>query len=798
MPQTSVSALRLLLSALLMLSAPLAAHGQTASASLEPAPLLSIAEFHQTSEQWVEKPVRLRGTVTGMRHKNFFVEGPSGAVFVRNAGSKTALRVRDSIEVTGNTLTGDTQTGGATRHLLLREVRVLGPGALPAAKPVTIAEALSGKDDARLVMIRAHVAPGHTAATTGNTVPLEADGTAICAEFIAEPDGIPWPALLPGQLVETFGILSVRGPGESDPFPLRILLRSHRDITVVAPQPWWMPPWLYRFAAAALLVLAAAAAWRRLMRRQVRAQSEKIRARLERESAVEQRYRELFESATDLILTHDLAGKITSFNPAGERLLGWKAAEITGSDISVVLTRDERPDASQSTLPAPGLVGENGTVFQLDLLARDGRRIPVEISSWTEFQDGKPIGRQAICRDLTDRHRDQEERAQLDRKLQESQKFESLGILAGGVAHDFNNLLTSILGNASLAQMDSPADSPAQPCLRQIEIAAERAAGLCQQMLAYSGQGRFVVKRTDLSALVHENTEFLRATVNRKAALDLRLADDMPTTIADVTQMRQMIVNLIVNAGEAIGENPGTITVTTGAVQATREDFASSHLSPDLHEGEYVFLEVSDTGCGMDAATRAKIFDPFFTTKFTGRGLGLAAVFGIVRGHRGAIRVTSHPGIGTAFRILLPSTGSRSLQSEFTFASRPGSAGLILLVDDEEPIRTITRRMLGNFGYEVLTAADGLAAVEQVRTHGARLSAVILDLTMPRMDGAEAFQEMRLLQPGLRVLLMSGFAEQQAIVRFAGQGLTGFLQKPFKPEHLREKLSAVLTIPTSA
>ncbi len=755
----------------------------------EPAPPLTIAEFLQTAAQWVETPARVRGTITGFWGDAFFLEGQSGAMFVANYNRKDSLRIGDAVEVTGTAI-----LGGMSAGLRLQEVRVLGPGAQPTARRLTAAAALDGKNDAHLVRVSGRVANAESPFGADRSVLLHADGIDFTAEFIGEPDGRQWPALLPGELVEVSAILSVRGLHDSSPVPFRLLLRSHRDLTITGPQPWWMPPRLYRMLAIAALLLGAAVVWGLALRRQVRAQAEKIRTRLERERAVEERYREIFDNAADLILTHDLAGTITSFNPAGERLLGWPAGEITGRNIADILARDERDTTGGLTAPAPTLQAENGVLFQLDLLARDGRCIPVEVSSWTAFQDGQPIGRQAICRDLTERLRDQAERTRLDHKIQESQKLESLGVLAGGVAHDFNNLLTTILGNASLAQMDSPANAPAQPCLQQIEIAAERAAGLCQQMLAYSGQGRFVVKRTDLSALIRESAGLLRASVNRKAVLDLRLAEHLPATIADVTQMQQMLMSLVVNAGEALGENPGTITIATGTIQATRADFAAAHLAPDLPEGEYVFLEIADTGTGISHETRDKIFDPFFSTKFTGRGLGLAAVLGIVRGHRGAIRVTSEPGVGSTFRVLLPSTGTPSLQAEFPFPASSRTARLILLVDDEESVRTAIRRMLENLGYEVLLAADGFEAVEQVREAGPRLSAVLLDLTMPRMDGAEAFLAMRALQPALRVLLMSGFAEQQALARFAGLGLTGFLQKPFKPDRLRDQLTAALSI----
>jgi PAS domain S-box-containing protein len=509
------------------------------------------------------------------------------------------------------------------------------------------------------------------------------------------------------------------------------------------------------------------------------------------ESAVEQRYRSLFESATDLILTHDLDGKITSCNPAGERLLGWREEEIVGRNISELLACEERGIAA----PLTPISTQNGVSFQLDLVTRDGRRLPVEISSWMETRDGKPVGRQAICRDLSERRAAEAERARLDHKLQESQKLESLGVLAGGVAHDFNNLLTSILGHASLARMDVSSGSSTGACLQQIEVAAERAASLCQQMLAYSGQGRFVVKRTDLAFLIRDNAELFRASISRKHVLDLRLDEALPSVMADASQVRQLLLGMVINASEAIGDQPGTITIATSLRQVTRAELSQTHVSPDLPEGEYLLLQVIDTGCGVDDAIRGKIFDPFFSTKFTGRGLGLAAALGIVRGHRGAIQVMSAPGEGTEFRVLLPSVGAPSLQAEFPFPTNAQSAGLVLVVDDEESIRTTTKRTLENLGYEVLTAVDGLDAVVRVRQHGARIGAVLLDLTMPRMDGVEAFREMLQLQPHLRVILISGFSEQHAIARFAGQGLSGFMQKPLTLAGLRTKLGNLLAEP---
>ncbi len=406
---------------------------------------------------------------------------------------------------------------------------------------------------------------------------------------------------------------------------------------------------------------------------------------------------------------------------------------------------------------------------------------------------GQPVRMIGTVMDVTHERLAEEERSRMERKLQESQKLESLGILAGGIAHDFNNLLTGILGNASFARMDIPANSPAQPSLEQVELAAQRAADLCKQMLAYSGKGRFIVEQLDLSAVVRETADLLQVSISKSCVLKYALAEHLPAISADATQIRQIIMNLVINASEAIGETSGVISIATGMMEADRAYLTEAHLSPNIPEGEYVFLEVSDNGAGMTAETRAKIFDPFFTTKFTGRGLGLAAVLGIVRGHNGALKVYSEVGRGTTFKLLLPCAGDPAGATSDAPEGQPvwRSSGTVLVVDDEETVRAVTRRMLERVGFDVLLASNGHEALEIFHREGAGIVGVLLDLTMPQLDGNATFTELRRLDPEVRVLLMSGFNEQDAVHRFAGKGLAGFIQKPFKPETLYHKLQSI-------
>ncbi len=407
---------------------------------------------------------------------------------------------------------------------------------------------------------------------------------------------------------------------------------------------------------------------------------------------------------------------------------------------------------------------------------------------------GEILGLLGATLDVTARRLAQEERAKLDQKLQDAQKLESLGVLAGGIAHDFNNLLTGILGNASLARMDLAPTSPAQSCLAQIEQASQRAAELCKQMLAYSGKGRFVVQSLDLSQLVEDAAPLLQVSVGKNAALKFRLASNLPAVSADVTQLRQILMNLVINASDAFDGRSGVIEITTGVMRADAAYFAGTNLAPVLPEGDYVFLEVSDNGCGMDAETQKRIFDPFFTTKFTGRGLGLAAVLGIVRGHKGALKVYSEVGRGSTFKLLLPSAGTpaEALPADTRALETWRGSGVVLVVDDEETVRGVASRMLRVSGFEPVVVSNGSDAIEVFTARCSEIVAVMLDLTMPQMDGAETFTELRRIKPELKVLLMSGFNEQDVINRFAGKGLAGFLQKPFKPDALREKLRAML------
>jgi two-component system, cell cycle sensor histidine kinase and response regulator CckA len=444
------------------------------------------------------------------------------------------------------------------------------------------------------------------------------------------------------------------------------------------------------------------------------------------------------------------------------------------------------------------LAERRSNIVELRTAVRDdGRHRYILLNFEGEYDElGEPVHVAGAAQDISSFRKAEEENRKFESQVRQAQKLESLGILAGGIAHDFNNLLMGILGNADLALLDMSPESPARQSIHAIEAAAKRAADLARQMLAYSGKGKFVIKRLDLRKLIEEMRHLLKTSVSKRAILKFEFAPDVPPIEADAAQVRQVVLNLVLNASEAVGEKSGIIFVRTGTFDCDADYLQDTYLeSADLTEGTYSYIEISDTGHGMNKETLSKIFDPFFTTKFTGRGLGLAAVLGIVRGHRAAVKVYSEPQKGTTFKVLFPSNkGPVSVPDAQSVLEEDDRLQdkRVLLVDDEETVRTVGKSMLHRLGCRAATAEDGRVALDIFKKDPAAFDCVILDLTMPKMDGEECFRELRRIRKDITVVLSSGYNEQDLIDRFAGKGLAGFIQKPYKTEDLRKKLLEAL------
>lgn len=479
-------------------------------------------------------------------------------------------------------------------------------------------------------------------------------------------------------------------------------------------------------------------------------------------------------------------------------LVNQVAADISGGDMEVLQRQNflELASWQRSGLMeiAKAVLADGcARTAEIDMLTSFGKQISVAYIVSSFMVKDRPhllvIGRDITAeKQLIDKNR------KMEIQMQHVQKLESMGVLAGGIAHDFNNILMAILGNAELALMRLAPETPVRNNLRQIEKAAQRAADLAQQMLAYSGKGSFVIELIDINDLIMEMNHILEISVSKKAFMSLNLARNLPLFEGDGTQISQIIMNLIINASEAIGEASGEISVTTGSVYCEQSYLSRIWPYDKLEEGYYIFFEIADNGCGMDQDTLTKIFDPFFSTKFTGRGLGLAAVLGIVRGHHGAIAISSVPGKGTQFKVLLPAIENTSGQPlpEAAPASPSVGSGTILLVDDEESILTLGREVLEELGYSVLAAENGIVALELFKEHKEEIECVILDMTMPILDGEQTLRELRLIDQGVRVILSSGFNEQDIIRKFVGTRPAGFIKKPYKLLDLSRILRKVI------
>ncbi|MFC1497256.1 PAS domain S-box protein [Verrucomicrobiota bacterium] len=409
-------------------------------------------------------------------------------------------------------------------------------------------------------------------------------------------------------------------------------------------------------------------------------------------------------------------------------------------------------------------------------------------------EEGEIIGTFGISRDITARKRTEQERLKIEGQMQHTQKLESLGVLSSGIAHDFNNLLMGILGNTGLAQAELPPGSPARLYVQEIEDITLRATELTNQMLAYAGKSKMVTKQFNLTDLVREMGSFLKTAISSKVKVHYKLTDDIPLAEGDPTQIRQVAMNLITNASDAIGDKRGSITVITGVTECDRDYFLGCYVAEDLEPMKYVFVEVQDTGCGMSSETQEKIFDPFYTTKVKGRGLGLAAVIGIVRGHQGAFRVYSELNKGSVFRVLLPCVKTQIEVS----AAEPREwkqwtgEGTILIVDDDEVVRTVTERMLRKLGFSILKADEGQAAIHEYRKYAQKIVAIMLDIALPGMDGEKVLQKLKRIKRDVPVIMMSGYSEESAVGDLPSGSYEGFLQKPYTADMLTEKLQKIL------
>jgi two-component system cell cycle sensor histidine kinase/response regulator CckA len=523
----------------------------------------------------------------------------------------------------------------------------------------------------------------------------------------------------------------------------------------------------------------------RLLRARIESLLSRRQAEVERSEMAES-LRLLLESTAEGIFGLDEKGNCTFINAAGCKLLGYDRDELLGKPIQPLLHAaaiNGLPRAAEG-IPMDQAVraGRFVRVRDESFRRKDGSTIPVEYSANPLFRDGEVRGAVITFSDISDRRRAEEH-------MRQAAKLESLGVLAGGIAHDFNNLLTGVLGNASLLRSALETDDPNGVFADEIITASERAADLTAQLLAYAGKGMFIIKPIDLSELVGSLTALIHSSIPRKASIDFCCSGEVLVD-GDRAQIQQVIMNLVINAGEALTEGAGSVRITTGiqemeSVQAAQPD--------PLPPGRYVFLEVADSGRGMRPDVKNRIFDPFFSTKFLGRGLGLAATLGIVRAHQGGIVVESAPEEGSVFRVYFPPSRAAAAAQEPAPPERSlVGTETVLIVDDEDTVRKTASRALQQFGYRVLTASDGREAVTLLGENSRAVSVVLLDMTMPGMSGAETARYLRTIRPNIPILVTSGYDEHEVKRQFVPHGFAGFIRKPYRADQLVEAVRRVL------
>ncbi len=473
----------------------------------------------------------------------------------------------------------------------------------------------------------------------------------------------------------------------------------------------------------------------------------------------EEKFRTLSAAAFEGVFIH-AEGKVVLANEAGAAMYGYTPESMVGVSLMDLTAPESRELVAENV--RRGVTGPYEAVG----MRKDGSTFIGEGRGRSLLHHDVPI-RVVVIRDVT-------EQKALAERMRRAQKLESLGALASGVAHDFNNVLTIITNSVELAKTGKDTATH----LENISIAATRATELCRQMLAYAGKGALAREAVDASTLVSEMLGMLDASVGQKATLVRDLAPSLPMIFGDATQIRQVVLNLVLNATESITQPRGRVVVSTGVAEYGVGAFAKSAAGGEPKPGTYVHVEVRDDGAGMDAATVAHMFDPFFTTKLAGRGLGMATVLGIMRGHDGAIDVESNPGRGTRVRVFFPGEPPRT----------PALRGVILVVDDESGVRTSTKLLLEQLGFEALVACDGHEAIEVVREHGARLDAVLLDRTMPRLDGMQTMKALRQITPALPIVLTSGYGEMSTLP----ERPDAVLAKPYTTSELLSALRRVM------
>jgi len=556
---------------------------------------------------------------------------------------------------------------------------------------------------------------------------------------------------------------------------------------------------IFAIVSSLLIIILAAFFWILLLRREVIKRTSDLKLEIEKLTAAEKeltdaviRYRGIYDNTPDSIFWVRLDNGsffIENVNPAHKKNTGIGNEQVAGKNIEDIIP----PELSEPVIKnyTECIKNQKPISYQEEVPIDSEKKV-----FWTLLVP--IVDEHGIYSRIVGFSRDITSLKNIEMAVRHTQKLESLGVLAGGIAHDFNNLLSAIMGNIDLTIHTFHKSGYQQKYLDNALLASRRAADLCSQLLAYSGKGISEFQKVNLNAVINEMMNILEVSISKRIDLTVNLSDQIPWIDADPSQIRQIVMNLVINASESLNDSEGNVILSTGSGYFTKKELTTVIAADHLNDGSYSWLRVEDSGCGMNDETLSHLFDPFFTTKFTGRGLGLSAILGIVRGHKGTIIVKSSPGKGSVFTVYFPAKNGneQNISTESTLTEKYIGGGYALVVDDEEDVRTVAASMLELCGFTVLTSYDGIDAVKKISDFNEHkngfLKIILLDLTMPHMDGVETFKKIIELSPESRIILMSGYSENDLSEKFADSGVSGFLQKPFQLQDLMKKISDIL------
>lgn len=741
------------------------------------APLRRIRDIFRSQDKTrTSHRVRIEGTLLHQQ--------PGTALYVRDSSGSIAVPIdtivpanhNDIIAVSGYPVAGEPSP--SLQNVMVKRLST-GPPSTPYVLPDS--EAFDGNLHGDLVRIRAKLLNQWQGIDADFFLLQDVRNPAVVFEAFFEnrQGGSPSKQIRNGSELEVTGIylLKTKAAGKSR---FQLLLRTADDVQLIRSAPWWTREHLYWALAILFLLILSASAWAAMLKKRVTRQTVIIRQRLETEAALEKKYRDLFEGSNDIVFACGKEGKLVSVNTAGSRILGYSRERLQQLEPERLLAPSSIPRISEwvekkrKGIEAPHL--------ELELIAEDGRKILVEVNADLILSGETMIGAQGIARDITERRQAEEALRASEERLRHAQKLEALGRLAGGIAHDFNNILSAIMGYAELSMEQTPPDHPVNANSEQILKASKRARDLVKQILAFSRKLKSERRPVFLQEIVDEAARLLKATLPSTLEMSTDVDGSCSPVLADPTQMHQIVLNLVTNAAHALGDRPGKIEI---ALAQAAVSAGVSNPCPELKDGDYICLSVSDTGPGIEPHIQKHIFDPYFTTNSVGKGsgLGLAVVQGIVESHGGGIMVISTPGNGACFQVYLPCCENpgrelpapRSEDAEMTETPK----GRILLVDDEEALVRLGQRALERKGYEVVCDTSSIRALETFATHPLQFDVVVTDQTMPGMTGILLAQEIWKIRPGMPVILTTGYSEQITSEKASDLGFQTLLNKPY-------------------